>query len=164
MPHQHELFEAFTGDDIVINLFLMPISVLQLSKEVNEALQGMHCKYMGDLVLADLPAHSYSLNGVHAALQRLGLHRHQSVEPQLVARFRRARAILSQPLSALQFSIRPSNALECVDCNRVSDLPTKTDDDLLETPSIGESALREIKEKLALHGLRLNMTFPIEMY
>jgi MoxR-like ATPase len=64
---------------------------------------------------------------------------------------------LSWSLAELDLSVRATNCLESEGIITVRALVTCTDDDLLEIRNFSETVLREVKAKLALHGLSLGM-------
>jgi MoxR-like ATPase len=65
---------------------------------------------------------------------------------------------LNWALAQLELSVRATNCLESEGMVTVRDLVVRNDDELLEIRNFGESTLREVKAKLALHGLSLGMT------
>ena len=64
---------------------------------------------------------------------------------------------LNWPLAQLELSVRATNCLESEGISIVRELVIRTDDELLEIRNFGETVLREVKAKLALHGLALGM-------
>ncbi len=64
---------------------------------------------------------------------------------------------LNWPLAKLELSVRATNCLEAEGITLVRELVVRTDDELLEIRNFGETPLREVKAKLALHGLCLGM-------
>ncbi len=64
---------------------------------------------------------------------------------------------LSWPLDKLELSVRASQALKAEVITTVRDLVARDDDQLIEIRNFGETTLREVKAKLALHGLALGM-------
>jgi DNA-directed RNA polymerase subunit alpha len=67
---------------------------------------------------------------------------------------------LNQSLAELNLSVRATNCLESEGINSVRDLVTRTDDQLLQVRNFGETTLLEVKERLAILGLRLGMKVP----
>jgi DNA-directed RNA polymerase alpha subunit len=65
--------------------------------------------------------------------------------------------LLDMSLAELQLSVRATNCLESEGITTVRDLVIRDDDELLEVRNFGETTLREVKEKLARHGLQLGM-------
>jgi DNA-directed RNA polymerase subunit alpha len=64
----------------------------------------------------------------------------------------------SLPISALNLSVRASNCLETARIATLGDLASKTEAALLRVRSFGKTSLREVRRKLAEHGLALGMT------
>jgi DNA-directed RNA polymerase alpha subunit len=67
---------------------------------------------------------------------------------------------LGMSLAELELSIRTSNCLESEGITTVRDLVIRTDEELLEVRNFGPAAMKEVKAKLAAHGLRLGMNLP----
>ncbi len=65
---------------------------------------------------------------------------------------------LAMPIQELELSVRASNCLESAKTERVGDLVTMTEAELLKIRSFGKTSLREIRRKLADIGLSLGMT------
>lgn len=64
---------------------------------------------------------------------------------------------LNWSLAGLDLSVRATNCLESEGITTLRELVIRTDDELLEVRNFGETTLREVKAKLALHGLSLGM-------
>jgi DNA-directed RNA polymerase alpha subunit len=67
---------------------------------------------------------------------------------------------LNWSLAELELSVRAKICLEREGLLKVRDVVTRSDDELLEIRNFGDTQLRELKAKLALHGLALGMTLP----
>ncbi len=67
---------------------------------------------------------------------------------------------LQMPIKDLELSVRASNCLESARISSVSELVTKTEQDLLKVRSFGRTSLREVQKKLADLQLGLGMTLP----
>jgi len=67
---------------------------------------------------------------------------------------------LNQSLAELNLSVRATNCLESEGINTVRDLVGKSEDMLLQVRNFGETTLLEVKERLAVLGLRLGMRLP----
>jgi MoxR-like ATPase len=65
---------------------------------------------------------------------------------------------LSWPIAQLELSVRATKCFEAAGLATVRELVVLNDDELLEMRNFTETALREVKAKLALHGLSLGMT------
>jgi len=66
--------------------------------------------------------------------------------------------LLNLPVSDFELSVRCRTALESIGINSVSDLVTRTEQELLSCKNFGETSLREIKMVLAQRGMRLGMS------
>ena len=62
------------------------------------------------------------------------------------------------PISVLSLSVRASNCLESARITTLGALASKTEGALLRVRSFGKTSLREVRRKLAEHGLTLGMT------
>ncbi|MCC6417216.1 MAG: DNA-directed RNA polymerase subunit alpha [Gemmataceae bacterium] len=67
---------------------------------------------------------------------------------------------LNMSLAELELSVRATNCLESEGITSVRDLVIRNDEELLEVRNFGETTLREVKGKLAEHGLQLGMKLP----
>src|SRR5262245_33243933 len=67
---------------------------------------------------------------------------------------------LGMRLAELELSVRATNCLESEGIGTLRELVVRSDEELLEIPNFGETTLREVKEKLAEHGLRLGLMLP----
>lgn len=63
--------------------------------------------------------------------------------------------ILGIPISDFELSARSRNCLERAGINRLEDLTRMTEEQLLAGKNFGETSLKEIKEILEVHGLKL---------
>ncbi|MDB5311452.1 MAG: hypothetical protein JWO38_5654 [Gemmataceae bacterium] len=66
-------------------------------------------------------------------------------------------AKLNWSLAELELSVRATNCLEAEGLTTVRELVIRDEDELLAIRNFGESTLREVKAKLAAHGLALGM-------
>ena len=64
---------------------------------------------------------------------------------------------LNWTLDKLELSVRATNCLEPEGITTVRELVNRTDDELLEIRNFTDTTLREVKAKLALHGLSIGM-------
>ena len=64
---------------------------------------------------------------------------------------------LDMPISQLDLSVRASNCLEAAKIETLGDLVRMNETDLLKLRSFGRTCLREVKRKLADHGLSLGI-------
>ena len=66
-------------------------------------------------------------------------------------------AMLANPITALDLSVRANNCLEQARIGTVGELVVKTEADLLRVRSLGKTSLHEVQRKLSDCGLRLGM-------
>jgi DNA-directed RNA polymerase subunit alpha len=67
---------------------------------------------------------------------------------------------LNMSLAELELSVRATNCLESENISTVRDLVSRSEDELLEVRNFGETTLKEVRAKLAEHGLTLGMRIP----
>jgi len=67
---------------------------------------------------------------------------------------------LNMSLAELELSVRATNCLESENISTVRDLVSRSEDELLEVRNFGETTLKEVRSKLAEHGLTLGMRLP----
>jgi DNA-directed RNA polymerase subunit alpha len=65
------------------------------------------------------------------------------------------RALLERPISDLNLSVRARKCMVRLGLNSIGELVRRTGDDLLECKNFGVTSLNEVREKLALHGMKL---------
>jgi DNA-directed RNA polymerase alpha subunit len=109
----------------------------------------------GDTILREIRARLAEHGLGLRAPERPGEPRPHSLEPprQHLA----PDHLLNMSLAELELSVRATNCLESEGITIVRELVIRNDDELLEVRNFGETTLREVKEKLARHGLRLGM-------
>ena len=64
-------------------------------------------------------------------------------------------SLLLRPIDELELTIRSLKSLKAENIYCIRDLTQRTEHELLKTPRLGRKSLDEIKEVLALRGLRL---------
>lgn len=69
-------------------------------------------------------------------------------------------SILLHPIDELGLGVRATNCLRSEKIRRIGDLVQRTETDLLRTPNLGRTSLREISEALAQRGLVLGTSLP----
>jgi DNA-directed RNA polymerase subunit alpha len=79
-----------------------------------------------------------------------------NLTPEMIAK-------LKAPMAELGLGVRASNCLESAGCQSVADIVSKTERDLMELRSFGETSLREVLECLRDHGLSLGMSVPQDL-
>jgi DNA-directed RNA polymerase subunit alpha len=79
-------------------------------------------------------------------------------DEDLVRKEQKLDQVLGTPVAEFQLSMRAQNCLNRLGLKTLSQLISKTEDELLETPNFGQATLKEIKELLAARGLTLSTT------
>jgi DNA-directed RNA polymerase subunit alpha len=64
-------------------------------------------------------------------------------------------AILARPISDFELSVRSRNCLEAINVHTLGDLTQVTEEELLNGRNFGETSLREVRDLLGIHGLRV---------
>jgi DNA-directed RNA polymerase subunit alpha len=64
-------------------------------------------------------------------------------------------AILARPISDFELSVRSRNCLEAMNVHSLGDLTQVTEEELLNGRNFGETSLREVRDLLGAHGLRV---------
>jgi len=67
-------------------------------------------------------------------------------------------AVLSQPISDLELSVRARNCLDGANITTVAQLVHMSENDVMNLKNLGKTSLTEIKNKIAERGLSLGMT------
>jgi DNA-directed RNA polymerase subunit alpha len=67
----------------------------------------------------------------------------------------RMEAILTRPVSDFELSVRSRNCLEAMNINTLGDLTRISEEELLNGRNFGETSLREVRDLLGAHGLRV---------
>jgi len=75
----------------------------------------------------------------------------------------RVMKLLNTPIDALELTLRSSNCLERDGIKTIGDLTRKTESDLAHIRHLGQKSLSEIKYKLNILGLSLNMPYHIAL-
>jgi DNA-directed RNA polymerase subunit alpha len=65
------------------------------------------------------------------------------------------RVLMDRPISELNLSVRARKCMVRLGLATVGELVRRTGDDLLECKNFGVTSLNEVREKLAVHGLKL---------
>lgn len=78
--------------------------------------------------------------------------------------YARLKDLLMRSVDSLDLSIRSANAFRNADMRFVGDICRLTQAELMRTPNFGRKSLDEVKEVLALMGLRLGMEFPSDIF
>jgi DNA-directed RNA polymerase subunit alpha len=67
----------------------------------------------------------------------------------------RLESILARPISDFELSVRSRNCLEAMNVHTLGDLTQVTEEELLNGRNFGETSLREVRDLLSVHGLRV---------
>jgi DNA-directed RNA polymerase subunit alpha len=65
------------------------------------------------------------------------------------------RALLDRPIADLNLSVRARKCMVRLGLSTIGELVRRTGDDLLECKNFGVTSLNEVREKLAIQGLKL---------
>jgi DNA-directed RNA polymerase subunit alpha len=154
----------------------IPISDFELSVRSRNCLKKMNIKSLGDLLrTTEQELLSYknfgetSLNEIKALLTQKGLRLGQNVEAGAAAAAavpgaavaRRPAAgdvppeVLAKSVADLELSVRSRKALQRLNINLLSELSSRTEDELLGCKNFGQTSLNEIKQQLATFGMGL---------
>src|SRR6185503_14135471 len=69
-------------------------------------------------------------------------------------------AVLRIPVTDFELSVRARNCLQRMNIHTLGDLIGRTESELLSFKNFGETSLQEVKDILAMKGLRLGMVTP----
>ncbi len=147
----------------------IPVTDFELSVRSRNCLQKMGIMTLGDLcrsteqeLLASKNFGETSLVEIREMLTgkglRLGQFAHEREAPELLESEELTadeQATLAQSITELGLSVRARKCMIRLGINTVGDLLRRTGDDLLECKNFGVTSLNEVREKLALHGLKL---------
>jgi len=76
----------------------------------------------------------------------------------------RMEALLSRPISDFELSVRSRNCLQAINIQTLGDLTQVTEPDLLNGRNFGETSLREVRDLMASHGLRIGQNIGTARY
>ncbi len=153
----------------------VPITDFELSVRSRNCLKKMNLHTLGDLLrtgeqelLGYKNFGETSLNEVKALLASKGLRLGQQAEdgrgnllvPEEEVIEEEAESdvpseLLSKSVNDLELSVRSRKALQRLNINALSDLVSKTEDELLGCKNFGQTSLSEIKQQLATLGVTL---------
>jgi len=148
----------------------VPVTDFELSVRSRNCLQKMGVLTLGDLtrtteaeLLASKNFGETSLVEIREMLTAKGLElgqfAHERPEPEPQPDFNAMsadeQALLEQPISDLNLSVRARKCMVRLGLNTIAELVRKSGDDLLECKNFGVTSLNEVREKLSEHGLRL---------
>ena len=132
-------------------------------------LKKMNLRSLGDLLRTTEPEllgyknfGETSLNEIKALLASKGLRLGQAADESKNAPRRPTAAagnvapeILAKSVADLELSVRSRKALQRLNINLLSELASRTEDELLGCKNFGMTSLNEIKQQLGTHGLSL---------
>ena len=147
----------------------IPLTDFELSVRSRNCLKKMNLRTLGDLLRtseAELLAYKNfgetSLNEIKALLAQKGLRLGQAAEdkgivrrPVAVAAGNVAPEVMGKSVADLELSVRSRKALQRLNINLLSELASRTEDELLGCKNFGQTSLNEIKQQLGTFGLSL---------
>ncbi|HET6248318.1 MAG TPA: DNA-directed RNA polymerase subunit alpha C-terminal domain-containing protein [Tepidisphaeraceae bacterium] len=147
----------------------IPLSDFELSVRSRNCLKKMNLRSLGDLLRTTEPEllgyknfGETSLNEIKALLASKGLRLGQQADESKTAPRRSAPAagnispeVLAKSVADLELSVRSRKALQRLNINLLSELASRTEDELLGCKNFGMTSLNEIKQQLGTHGLSL---------
>jgi DNA-directed RNA polymerase subunit alpha len=148
----------------------IPVAQFELSVRSRNCLQKMGIHTLGDLtrvteqeLLASKNFGETSLVEIREMLSNRGLvigqfaHEKEAIaEPLNLAELSPdAQAVLDRPIPELNLSVRARKCMSRLQLTTIGELIRKTGDDLLECKNFGVTSLNEVREKLAVIGLKL---------
>ena len=147
-----------------------PLTDFELSVRSRNCLKKMNLKSLGDLLkTTEQELLSYknfgetSLNEIKALLAQKGLRLGQAADESKVPTRRPAvelagdvsTDVLNKNVVDLELSVRSRKALQRLNINTLSELASRTEDELLGCKNFGQTSLNEIKQQLGTFGLSL---------
>jgi DNA-directed RNA polymerase subunit alpha len=155
--------------DRISQVLNIPVTDFELSVRSRNCLQKMGIMTLGDLcrcteqeLLASKNFGETSLTEIKEMMASKGLrlgqlaaerHAADIFEPESLSADEQA--MLSRPVSELNLSVRARKCMIRLGVNVIGELLRRTGDDLLECKNFGVTSLNEVREKLALLGLKL---------
>jgi DNA-directed RNA polymerase subunit alpha len=147
----------------------IPVTDFELSVRSRNCLKKMNIRSLGDLLkTTEQELLSYknfgetSLNEIKALLAQKGLRLGQAADEAKGGVRRAAPAVgnvpsevLAKNVADLELSVRSRKALQRLNINLLSELASRTEDELLGCKNFGQTSLNEIKQQLANFGVGL---------
>lgn len=153
-----------------------PVADFELSVRARTCLKKMSIRSLGDLLKiteAELMAYKNfgdsSLQEIRKMLQNKGLRlgqgledAHRAARRALIEQYKGTgkEVVLAKPVAELQLSVRARKALQLLNINSLGDLASHTEAELMGMKNFGATSLKEVKERLAEHGLSLRHLDP----
>ena len=161
--------DAARKRDRMSQVLSTPVTDFELSVRSRNCLQKMGIMTLGDLcrcteqeLLSSKNFGETSLVEIRDMLATKGLRLGQlaterppeeTFEPESLSA--QEQALLSRPITELNLSVRARKCMTRLGITTVGELVRRTGDDLLECKNFGVTSLNEVREKLAVHGLKL---------
>jgi DNA-directed RNA polymerase subunit alpha len=162
--------ESAKRSERLTQLLSIPVADFELSVRSRNCLQKMGVRTLGDLtrtteqeLLASKNFGETSLVEIRDMLSSKGLslgqfsHERREPEPSVDLSMLSPdqAAVLDQPISNLNLSVRARKCMVRLGINTIGELIRKTQDDLLECKNFGVTSLNEVRQKLTIMNLKL---------
>jgi DNA-directed RNA polymerase subunit alpha len=150
-----------------------PVTDFELSVRARTCLKKMNIRTLGDLLkITEAELLSYknfgesSLAEIRKMLSMKGLRlgmgledAHRAARRALLEQYKGSgkEAVLAKPVTDLQLSVRARKALSLLTIQTLGDLAAHTEAELMGIKNFGATSLKEVKERLAEHGLALRV-------
>lgn len=150
-----------------------PVTDFELSVRARTCLKKMNIRSLGDLLkITEAELLSYknfgdsSLQEIKKMLTVKGLRLGQGLEEAhrqarraLIEQYKGTgqETILAKPVSDLALSVRARKALQLLSIQTLGDLASHTEAELMGVKNFGATSLKEVRERLAEHGLTLRL-------
>lgn len=150
-----------------------PVTDFELSVRARTCLKKMNIRSLGDLLKiteAELLAYKNfgesSLTEIKKMLQIKGLRlgmgledAHRAARRALLEQYKGSgkEAVLAKPVTDLALSVRARKALSLLAISTLGDLAAHTEAELMGIKNFGATSLKEVKDRLAEHGLSLRL-------
>jgi len=148
-----------------------PVTDFELSVRARTCLKKMNIRSLGDLLkITEAELLSYknfgesSLTEIKKMLSMKGLRMgmgledaHRAARRALLEQYKGSgkEAVLAKPVTDLALSVRARKALSLLSIQTLGDLAAHTEAELMGIKNFGATSLKEIRERLAEHGLSL---------
>jgi len=155
------------------HLLETPIGDFELSVRARNCLTKMNIRTLGDLLRTTEPEllayknfGDTSLQEIKSMLAQRGLSlgqaredRDEAAREEVIEQLAGTgnEAMLDQPVTDLELSVRARKALSLLGIVTIGDLIARTEAELLGIKNFGQTSLNEIKERLSDHGLSLRV-------
>jgi DNA-directed RNA polymerase subunit alpha len=155
--------------DRMSQVLSIPVTDFELSVRSRNCLQKMGIMTLGDLarcteqeLLSSKNFGETSLVEIKEMLGSRGLRLGQYAPEKVVVEVAEPesltadeQAMLTRPVADLNLSVRARKCMIRLGISTIAELVRRTGDDLLECKNFGVTSLNEVREKLAVHGLKL---------